>query len=70
MTGPAAFSIETSSSGQTLLLSGPYLVSTIGPVELELEFIEVLFTEIDLAGVSEIDTAGAWLISRLAKKWG
>lgn len=70
MTGPAAFSIETSSSGQTLLLSGPYLVSTIGPVERELEFIEVLFTEIDLAGVSEIDTAGAWLISRLAKKNG
>ncbi|MGB3738528.1 MAG: ABC transporter permease [Pontixanthobacter sp.] len=52
--------------GQTLALSGPFLVSTMGPLDRELRGITGPFSRVDLGGVTAIDTVGAWEASRLA----
>ncbi|WP_374409039.1 MlaE family lipid ABC transporter permease subunit [Pelagerythrobacter sp.] len=51
-----------------LVLSGPYLVSTIGAVDDELRGLEGDPKTIDLSGVSEIDTVGAWVACNLAAR--
>jgi phospholipid/cholesterol/gamma-HCH transport system permease protein len=56
--------------GARLVLSGPYLVSTIGAVDQDLRGIERDLAVIDLSGVSEIDTVGAWIASSLAARHG
>ena len=67
----AAFEVERA-EGQdaTMALSGPWLVSTIGAVERDLADSPDDAKRIDLARITEIDTAGAWLISRAAEKRG
>ncbi|RXZ64113.1 ABC transporter permease [Pelagerythrobacter rhizovicinus] len=55
-------------SGARLVLSGPYLVSTIGSVDGELREIEDDLATIDLSNVSEIDTVGAWVTCSLARR--
>ncbi len=67
MTAAAQFTLETDEAGAaTLALSGPYLVSTIGTVEPQLSGLTEQITEIDLSGVDQIDTVGAWVTCRLA----
>lgn len=67
MDGVAHFTLETDDNGASrLVLSGPLLVSTIGPFERELDRISGSISRIDLAGVGEIDTVGAWVVSRLS----
>ena len=61
-----------------LVLSGPLLVSTLGQLEAELHALtgpqalapEIPLAQIDIAAVPEIDTAGAWLVARLARDTG
>ena len=61
-----------------LVLSGPLLVSTLGLLEAELQALtgpqalapEIPLARIDIANVPEIDTAGAWLVARLARDTG
>ncbi|MEP5188575.1 MAG: ABC transporter permease [Marinomonas sp.] len=60
-------SLET---GAILALSGPYLVSSIGQVDDALRDIDEPIAGIDLSGVSEIDTVGAWVACRLAEEHG
>ena len=48
--------IEGDDGGTTLALSGPYLVSTIAAVDEDIRAIEVSLSQIDLSGVTEIDT--------------
>ncbi len=62
----------TGGEGQdaAMALSGPWLVATIGGVEKELDTSTDRATRLDLSGITEIDTAGAWLISRAAEKRG
>ena len=53
----------------TLALSGALLVSTIAALDEDLRALAGPIGIIDIAGVSEIDTAGAWLVCRLARGW-
>ena len=69
MSGGAEFSIEHDSGGAArLVLTGPYLVSTIGAIDQDLARIEGEFDEIDISGVTEIDTVGAWVALQLASR--
>jgi phospholipid/cholesterol/gamma-HCH transport system permease protein len=65
----ALYELEDSDAGGSrLVLSGPYLVSTIGAVDEDLRSLEGELGEIDLSQVSEIDTVGAWVACSLATK--
>ncbi len=69
------FTLRADADGaQTLVLSGALLVSGIAGLDRDLRALEeageTRVAAIDLAGVDEIDTAGAWLICRLARGWG
>ncbi len=67
MSSGAHFTIEQDGDSPVRLrLSGPYLVSSIGLVDRELRRIEASVAIIDLSGVTEIDTVGAWTASQLA----
>jgi len=71
MDGGAQFSIEeVEGGGAVLRLSGPYLVSSIGAIDDDLDAIIGPFATIDLSEVSEIDTVGAWIATRLARQHG
>lgn len=71
MSGGAEFSIEHDDSGTArLILTGPYLVSTIGAIDQDLQAIEGDLASIDLTQVSEIDTVGAWVACQLAARHG
>jgi len=65
----AFFEVEDGGAGGArLVLSGPYLVSTIGAVDSDLRAIEGDLAMVDLSNVSEIDTVGAWVAGSLAKR--
>lgn len=65
----ADFTILEGLEGESILaLSGPYRVSSIGLVDDALRKIEGPISAIDLEGVTEIDTVGAWTACRLAEE--
>lgn len=67
MSGFAEYELdEGGDGGAVLVLSGPYLVSTIGSVDEELRAIDSQVAQIDLSNISEIDTVGAWMAHKLA----
>lgn len=69
MSGAAEFRVEDQGQeSAVLVLSGPYLVSSIGAVDEELRALEGPIARIDLAEVSEIDTIGAWVVRALARE--
>ena len=70
MSDGAEFAIEDAKDGRRLVLSGNYLVSTIGVADDELRAIEEPISEIDLSGVREIDTVGAWVALGLSRTTG
>ena len=70
MSDGADFSIEDEQGGRRLVLTGNYLVSTIGAIDQNLLAIDERFAEIDIAGVREIDTVGAWIALRLSRQTG
>ncbi|MGB7408794.1 MAG: ABC transporter permease, partial [Pontixanthobacter sp.] len=57
---------DNGNGGQTLVLSGPYLVSTMGPIDRELRGLQGAIDRVDLSNVTAIDTVGAWEASRIA----
>ena len=57
-------------AGVKVALAGPWLVSTIGAVEADLAAVDQSASSFDIAAITEIDTAGAWLISRAAEARG
>lgn len=61
---------DAGESGQRLVLSGHLTLPAIGPVERELATLDAPVAAIDLAGVEEIDTVGAWVVCRLAREHG
>jgi phospholipid/cholesterol/gamma-HCH transport system permease protein len=67
MSDGATYDIVEEDGARALRLSGPYLVSTIGPINIDLARIDGPLARIDLTQVTEIDTAGAWLAHSLAR---
>ena len=70
MKSGAEFEIEGEGDARRLVLSGPYLVSTIGAVDQDLRAIDAPLAAVDLAAVEEIDTVGAWMASYVARATG
>ncbi|MBV1918695.1 MAG: MlaE family lipid ABC transporter permease subunit [Sphingomonadaceae bacterium] len=52
---------------QALALTGSLRVSSIGELDAQLDELEGEFVRLDLSGVTDIDTSGAWLVLRLAE---
>jgi len=52
-----------------LALSGALTVRTLGRLQPELEALSPADTRIDLSGVDRIDTAGAWALAKLQKRF-
>lgn len=70
MSEGAHFTIEDrEAQSAVLLLSGPYIVSTIGEIDRELRALQGPISAIDLSGVTAIDTVGAWIASRLSVRF-
>ena len=67
----AEFTIESGEGGAAVVaLHGPLRVSSIGDLDRRLEAVSDHVTRIDLSGVTDIDTAGAWIAWRFARDWG
>ena len=65
----ALYELEDGGDGRArLVLSGPYLVSTVGAVDRDLRALEGKLATVDLSQVSEIDTVGAWIACNLASE--
>ncbi|MBX7483202.1 MlaE family ABC transporter permease [Qipengyuania qiaonensis] len=62
--------VDGDDGGNVLVLSGPYLVSTIGAVERDLRALDGEIRKVDLSGVSEIDTVGAWVACSISSDFG
>ncbi len=60
---------ETQEGGvPTLALKGALRVHSLGNLDTKLDTISHDFKQIDMGGVTDIDTTGAWLVSRFARK--
>ena len=65
----ADFTIDTAQDGtQSIALTGPLVVSSVGTIDGRLRNLGDKVERVDLSGVSEIDTVGAWLVCRLASE--
>jgi phospholipid/cholesterol/gamma-HCH transport system permease protein len=56
--------------GTTIALTGALTVSCIGPIDRRLRTLDQPVERIDLSGISDIDTVGAWTTWRLARDTG
>lgn len=71
MDGAAHYSLDDDGAGGTrLVLSGRLLLSTIATIDRALARLSGPIAAVDVAGVDEIDTIGAWVISRTAQAHG
>lgn len=69
MLGSVTYFVEDNEAGHSrLVLSGQLLVSSIGPFEQEIDGRISDIAEIDISNVDEMDTTGAWVVSRLASQ--
>ena len=67
----AQFSLaDDGTGGTTVMLSGALLLATIARVERQIEEVAGPVAAIDLSGVAEIDTVGAWVVCQLARRTG
>ena len=68
----AEFTLVGDEDGEenTLALTGPLRVHSIGSLDVELDELDYEFTRLDLSGVTDIDTTGAWLAMRFAQERG
>ena len=66
----AEFTLSESDDGSahTLVLKGPLRVYSLGDLDTRLNALEGNFERIDLSGVTDIDTTGAWLVSTFARE--
>jgi phospholipid/cholesterol/gamma-HCH transport system permease protein len=56
------------SGAQTLAVSGPLTVSSIGVIDRRLRELDGTVVAIDVSAVSEIDTVGAWTVWRVLRE--
>lgn len=52
----------------TLALRGPLRIHSLGDLEDKLDALDGDFDRIDMAGVTDIDTTGAWVVRRYAER--
>jgi phospholipid/cholesterol/gamma-HCH transport system permease protein len=62
----ADFTVQEAGGRTTIVLQGPLLVSTIGIIDRKLREIREPVQFVDLSNTGEIDTVGAWTVSRFA----
>ena len=60
MSDGAISRLKVTAQAGALVLSGSWLVSTIGEVDKELRRLDGDVAEVDMGGIDEIDTVGAW----------
>ncbi|BDI60384.1 ABC transporter permease [Qipengyuania nanhaisediminis] len=68
MEAVAQYRIED--EGSRVVLSGPLLVSSVGPLEPELRALEGDIATVDISEVTAIDTVGAWVACSLSAEHG
>ena len=68
MGNSADFTVEDLPKGQVLRLSGDFAIASIGDVDRNLRGISGPVSEIDISGITHMDTVGAWLVHRTAKE--
>ena len=61
---------DTDAGALTVALSGPLTVSAIGVIDRQLRHFDKPVVAVDLTGVTEIDTVGAWVAWRIADSSG
>ncbi len=67
----ASYALDDDGKGARVLrLSGVWLVSTLGTLDTELRALEGPIQRIDMSGVSDLDTVGAWIAWRLIRDHG
>jgi phospholipid/cholesterol/gamma-HCH transport system permease protein len=67
----AEYRVEEQGGGAPrLVLSGPFVVSTIGAIDQDLRALDGPLSAVDLSQVSEIDTVGAWLAHTVSRDTG
>jgi len=67
----AQFTVDTDAEGQQVLtLSGVLRVHSLGDLDRRIEAEAPNLARIDIGDVTDIDTAGAWLVARLAGERG
>jgi phospholipid/cholesterol/gamma-HCH transport system permease protein len=68
----AEFTLSENDEGadHVLALKGPLRVHSIGNLDAKLGALEGNFTRVDMSGVTDIDTTGAWLVSNYASQRG
>jgi len=62
----ADFTVQEAGGRTTIVLQGPLLVSTIGVIDRKLRELREPVQFVDLSGTGDIDTVGAWTVSRFA----
>ena len=69
MANPANLVVEDGSeSGQIVRLSGSLVIASISEVDEQLRNVTGEISQIDVTGVDQMDTVGAWLVHRTAKQ--
>ncbi len=69
----AEYSLENGADGEAeyaerLVFSGSLLVSTIGAIDQDVRTLDGPLSAIDLSGIDEIDTVGAWTVLSIARE--
>ncbi|WP_336985822.1 ABC transporter permease [Altererythrobacter aquiaggeris] len=59
---------ETADGGPRLVFSGPLLLSTVGEIAHDIRNLAGPLSQIDISGVTDIDTVGAWTASDIAAR--
>ena len=67
MTQPAALSERDDATGRTVALSGNLSLACLGDLPRALDAIDEV-SQVDLGAVEHIDTIGAWVVHRFAKR--
>jgi phospholipid/cholesterol/gamma-HCH transport system permease protein len=63
----AEFTLEGEGDSRVVALTGPLVVSSIGMIDRRLREVEGKVAKVDLSGITDIDTVGAWTVWRLAR---
>lgn len=69
MAEAADFSIDQSSDGENIVrFTGNLAIAYIGDLDQRLRSLDASVTQLDISGITHIDTVGAWLVHRTAKQ--